>query len=120
MKEDNAVRDKSKAFAIRCIKLYKFLTEQKREYILSKQMLRSGTSIGANLIEGIHAQSRADFTAKLFIAHKEAAETDYWLTLLYETDYLNETQYQSISQDCNEIIRLLQTITKTLNPKTFN
>ena len=91
---DNLVLDKSKAFAIRSVKLYQYLTEEKREFILSKQMLRSGTSIGANCREAVRAQSKADFVAKLNISLKEADETSYWIELLHETGYLNDRQLQ--------------------------
>jgi len=111
--KDNAILDKSKAFAIRIIKLFKYLANEKKEYILSKQILRSGTSIGANVKESVRAQSKADFYAKLNIALKEAGETEYWLELLYETDYLSEKQFQSIYPECQEIIKLLISITKT-------
>lgn len=120
MKEENAIRDKSKAFAIRCIRLRKYLTSEKKEFILSSQLLRSGTSIGANVTERIHAQSRADFCAKLSIAHKEAAESEYWLDLLHETDYITSEQFNSMSADCKELLKLLQSITKTLHPKDFS
>ena len=110
---DNAVKDKSKAFAIRTVKLYQYLTDEKKEYVLSKQLLRSGTSIGANVSEGIRAQSRPDFFAKLNIALKEAEETSYWLELLHETDYLTEDEFSSIYGDCEELIKLLVAITKT-------
>lgn len=117
MKAENAIRDKSRWFAIRCVNLYKFLRDDKTEFVMSKQLLRSGTSIGANVAEGIFAQSRADFASKLSIALKEAGETAYWLDLLHETDYLTTAQFTSLSEDCNEIIKLLQTITKTLYNK---
>ena len=100
MNKDNAVVVKSKAFALRIIKLYKMLNQQ-HEHVLSKQMLRSGTSIGANVKEAIRGQSRADFFSKLNIALKEASETEYWLELLHESGYIdNEAAYQSIYKDC--------------------
>ena len=117
MKDENAIRDKSKAFAIRCIRLYKYLTEEKREFVLSKQLLRSGTSIGANVREAIFGQSRSDFASKLSIAQKEAGETEYWLELLEASEYINDTQSESMLYDCREIIKLLQSITKTLYNK---
>ncbi|MBD5225726.1 MAG: four helix bundle protein [Bacteroidales bacterium] len=117
MKVDNPVRDKSKDFAIRCVKLYKYLCEEKGEYVLSKQMLRSGTSIGANVKEGLFAQTRPDFGSKLCIAQKEAAETEYWLELLHETAYLTDEEAESILADCRELLKLLQSITKTLYNK---
>ena len=113
MKEYNAIVVKSKAFALRIIKLYQMLN-QKHEFILSKQMLRSGTSIGANVKEAIRAQTRADFYAKLFIALNEASETEYWLELLHESGYIdNDAAFQSIFSDCQEILSILAAITKT-------
>jgi four helix bundle protein len=111
--EDNAILVKSKALAIRIVRLYRYLCEQSNEYILSKQLLRSGTSIGANVKEAQRAQSKRDFTAKMNIASKEASETEYWLELLHETGYLNETEFQSIYADCEEVIRLLVSIVKS-------
>ena len=113
MKNENIIVDKSKAFAIRIIKLYKYLSEEKKEFVLSKQLLRSGTSIGANVKEAIRGQSKADFYAKLNISLKEASETEYWLELLYETEYITKQQYESIYADCQEIIKILVAITKT-------
>ena len=115
--KENALLDKSKKFALRIIKLYKYLNENKREHILSKQLLRSGTSIGANLKEAAFAQSRADFQAKLFIAQKECAETEYWLELLHESDYINKSEFDSIYEDCQELMRLLVASTKTIQGK---
>ena len=114
---DNAILDKSKAFAIRIIKLYRYLNEEKHEYVLSKQLLRSGTSIGANCREASCAQSKADFLSKLQIALKEADESAYWLELLQETDYLDEAQFQSIYADANELIKILVSIIKTSKSK---
>ena len=114
---DNVILNKSKAFALRIIKLYKYLVEQKCEYILSKQLLRCGTSIGANVKESAFAQSRADFTAKLFIAQKECAETEYWLELLSESEYINKEEFDSIYADCQELMRLIVASTKTLQGK---
>lgn len=99
---------KSKAFAIRTINLYKYLCKEKREYILSKQLLRSGTSIGANIREGAFAQSTNDFISKMSIALKEASETEYWLELLHETGYLTDLESQSMKKDCKEILKMLQ------------
>ena len=110
---DNIVLDKSKAFALRIIKLYQFLRDEKKEYVLSKQLLRSGTSIGANICESVFAQSRADFFNKLYIALKEANESAYWLELLFESNMITKPQYDSIYNDCKEIISLLVSITKT-------
>ena len=114
---DSIILKKSKAFALRVIKLYKYLNEQKREQILSKQLLRSGTSIGANVKEAVYAQSRADFTAKLFIAQKECAETVYWLELLYESDYIIKNEFDSIYGDCQELMNMIVASTKTLQGK---
>jgi len=110
---NNITEKKSKAFALRIIKLYQFLTEIKHEFVMSKQLLRSGTSIGANAREAERGQSKADFYAKFNIALKEADETAYWLELLHESNYLDETQFKSIYADCDELIRLLVSITKT-------
>lgn len=110
--KDNVVLDKSKSFAIRVIKLYKFLCGEKKEYVLSKQLIRSGTSIGANIRESVRAQSEADFYSKLSIALKEAEESAYWLELLYESGELTKEQFDNIYRDCNELISLLVAITK--------
>lgn len=112
---ENIVAVKSKAFAIRIIKMYQYLTNEKEEYVLSKQVLRSGTSIGANIAEAECASSKKDFAAKLYIAFKECSETRYWLELLFETGYLNETMYHSMLNDCNELYSILAESTKTLN-----
>lgn len=111
------ISDKSKNFALRIIAMYKFLTEQKREFILSKQVLRSGTSIGANVREALAAQTDADFLAKIYVSFKEANETAYWLELLHESDYLDEKTYNSIYSDCQEIIKMLASIAKTQKMK---
>ena len=111
---DNAVREKSYRFAVRIVKLCRFLKNEKKEHIMSRQLLRSGTSVGANVAEAQHAQSRQDFLAKLNIALKEAAETDYWLRLLYETEYLTERQFKSIYEDCDEVESLLVSIVKSV------
>jgi four helix bundle protein len=110
----NAIQDKSRKFAIRIVNCYKYLTEQKHEMVLSKQLLRSGTSIGANTRESKNAQSRMDFLNKLNIALKEADETEYWLDLLHETNYIYDTMYKSINNDCAELIKLLTSIIKKL------
>lgn len=115
--KENVLLDKSKLFALRIIRLYKFLVEQKREHILSKQILRSGTSIGANVKEAAFAQSKPDFQAKIFIAQKECAETEYWLELLHESDYINETEFDSVYGDCQELMKILVSSTKTLQGK---
>ena len=113
MKDNNPVLEKSKAFAIRIIRLYQYLTTEKKEYILSKQILKSGTSIGANIRESIRAQSTADFQAKMQISLKEADETEYWLELLKETDYITGNAAESLLADCEELIRLIVAIVKT-------
>ena len=110
----NIVKEKSVRFAIRIVKLYKFLTDEKHELVMSKQILRSGTSIGANIAESNNAISKKDFLSKLYIALKECSETLYWLDILYQTEYLDETQYRSLQADCAELYRLLQSITKTI------
>ena len=106
---------KSRMLAIRIVKLYRHLREQKQEYVMSKQLLRCGTSIGANLAEAKCAISRADFLAKAYIALKETMETLYWLDLLHETDYITDRQYTSIQQDVEEIRRMLSSTTKTIS-----
>lgn len=113
MKKDHVIKDKSFLFAIRIVKLSKVLVEEHKEYIISKQLLRSGTSIGANVRESEHAESKADFIHKLSIALKEANETEYWLDLLKETGYLNNSEYLSIQFDVKEILKLLISILKT-------
>ncbi len=110
---ENAIYQKSFQFAVRIVNLCKYLQEDKKEFILSKQILRSGTSIGANVAEAQQAQSKPDFTSKANIALKEAAETDYWLRLLYETDYLSKSQFDSMISDCDEIESILVSIVKT-------
>jgi len=108
--ESNVVREKSKAFALRIVKLYKFLVEEKNEKVLSKQLLRSGISIGANVSESVYASSKNDFVNKLSIAQKEASETEYWLDLLTSAEFISAAQYQSIISDCQELLKLLASI----------
>ena len=117
--EDSILIIKSKAFAIRIIKLYKYLCNEKREYILSKQILRSGTSIGANIREAAFAQSANDFISKMSISLKEVSETQYWLELLHETDYITDKEADSLKSDCMDLLRILQAsiITAKLNKK---
>ena len=110
---ESITENKSFQFAVRIVNLYKYLTKEKNEYVLSKQLLRSGTSIRANVSEGERAQSKADFYAKMSIALKGANETYYWLKLLYETDYLIEKEFLSVENDINELISLLVSICKT-------
>ena len=109
----NVIVDKSKSFALRIIKVCQHLGSEKKEYVLSRQMLRSGTSIGANVKEAIRGQSKADFHAKMCIALKEASETEYWLELLHESGYLEKAVFDSIFSDCQEILKILMSITKT-------
>ena len=113
--KENVALEKSKAFAIRIINLYRFLCETKNEYVLSKQLLRSGTSIGANLSESVCAISKKDFASKVYIALKECSETAYWLELLYKTEYLTEEQYRSMDDDCRELLKILTATTKSLS-----
>lgn len=113
--ESNIIVEKSKKFALRIIKLYKYLVAEKKEYVMSKQLLRSGTSIGANIREGIRGQSKADFFARFNISLKEAEETLYWLELLHESDYIETKHFISIYNDGKEIVKLLTSITKNKN-----
>ncbi|UUV18845.1 four helix bundle protein [Fusobacteria bacterium ZRK30] len=113
MRRNSIVYDKSFKFAIRIVKLYKHLKETKKEYIMSKQLMRCGTSIGANVSEGIEAQSKKDFISKLSIALKEANESRYWINLMKATDYLDEKEEKSLIIDLEEIIKLLVSIIKT-------
>ncbi len=110
---DNTVEKKSFHFAVRIVNLCKYLKSTKKEHILSKQLLRSGTSIGSNIAEAQQAQSRADFISKLSIGLKEAVETDYWIRLLYETSYLTKQEFNSIHSDCREIEKMLTSIIKS-------
>lgn len=114
--DGNAVVEKNIEFAVRIVNLYKYLTREHKEYVLSKQLLSSGTSIGANIAEAQRGQSKADFLAKMSIALKEANETHYWLTLLYRTDYLRKAQYESLDQDVSELLSILTAICKTAKP----
>ncbi len=112
---DNISVEKSFEFAVRIVNLYKYLSQNKKEYVLSKQLLRSGTSIGANIAEAQRGQSKADFIAKMSIALKEAYETDYWLRLLERTDYLSLQEFQSLDKENKELISLLMSICKIAN-----
>ena len=107
MKEDNIIQGKSFKFAVRIVKLYKYLCDVKSEYVLSKQVLRSGTSIGANIEESIGGQSGKDFITKVTIAYKEARETAYWIKLLFATDYIDKEQADSLLKDADEICKIL-------------
>ena len=111
--EQNTIVDKSFEFAVRIVNLCKYLRSEHHEYVLSKQIMRSGTSIGANVSEAQRGQSKADFTAKMNIALKEANETQYWLKLLYRTEYISHTQYTSINRDISELLKILTAICKT-------
>ena len=111
------VGNKAYAFALRIINAYKYFTKEQKEFVLSKQMLRSGTAIGALTREAEHAQSRADFINKMNIALKEANETEYWLMLLKDSEYMDEKTFISIHDDCDELIRLLVSIVKTTKEK---
>ena len=111
--EENIIAVKSKHFAVRCINLYKFLSSKDGNYIIGKQLLKSGTSIGANVKEAIRGQSKADFGSKMNIALKEASETEYWIELLRDAGYISEEQAQSMLNDCVELIKLLTAIVKS-------
>jgi four helix bundle protein len=111
--KENIVKVKSFGFAVRIVKLYQYLCEHKKEFILSKQLLRSGTSVGAMVREAEHAESKNDFKHKMAIAQKEVNETIYWLELLKETNYLSSEQFESINNDAIELIKLITTIIKT-------
>ena len=117
VREDNVLVQKSFFFAVRIVNLYKYLCRDKKEFVLSKQLLRSGTSVGANINEAQDAQSRNDFISKLSISLKEARESKYWIELLKETDYLTEKETKSIVEDIIELIKLLTTIIKTTKEK---
>jgi len=110
---DRPLRDKSFRFALRIVKLTQLLQTEKREWVLSKQLLRSGTAIGAMVREAEQGESRADFVHKMAIGLKEANESQYWLELLYHSGYMNEPSFQSINQDCTELLKLLTSIIKT-------
>jgi len=116
----NIIKDKSINFAVRIVKLSQYLSSSKKEYILSKQLLRSGTSVGAMVRESEHAESTADFIHKLSIAQKEINETLYWLELLKRTDYLDSSEFESINTDATEIIKLLTKIIITTRKRNVN
>ena len=113
MKENNPIVDKSKAFAIRIIRMYQHITAEKKELVLSKQVLRSGTSIGAKVREATRAHRKADFIAKMQIALKEAGETEYWIELLQETEYITEKAGESLLADCRELLKMISSIIRT-------
>ena len=117
---ENTIKFKSKRFAVRIVNLYKYLCDEKKEFVLSKQLLRSGTSIGANIAESEYAISKKDFLLKLYIALKECAETAYWLDLLYETSHLTETEHSSMQHDCEEMRKMMSSTTKTIADELKN
>lgn len=117
MKKENVIKTKSFLFAVRIVNLSKFLNYEKKEYVISKQLLRSGTSVGAMVRESEHAESKADFIHKLPISLKEANESEYWLELLKETNYISNSEFESLQKDINEILRLLISIIKTSKNK---
>ncbi len=110
MSQNNLVLDKSFAFAVRIVKLSKYLKEEKHEIVLSNQILRSGTSIGANSEEAVGTQTHKDFIAKMSIAHKETRETNYWLRLLHEAEYLYNIQFESLHADCTQLLKIISAI----------
>lgn len=114
MKKDNIIQIKSYDFAVRIVKLYKHLSQEKKEFVLSKQLLRSGTSIGANVEEAIGGQSRKDFYAKLTISYKEARESHYWIRLLKDTEYLTSKEADSLLFDIDEILKIIGSIQKSI------
>ncbi len=114
MNSESIVKDKSYQFAIRIVNAYKYLTSSQKEFVLSKQMLRSGTAVGALIREGIHAQSRPDFLNKMNVALKEAYETEYWISLLHDTGFFSVDLYESIHEDSVELVKLLTSIVKTM------
>ena len=114
MKSDNAVQIKSYDFALRIIKVYKYLSQEKKEFVLSKQLLRSGTSIGANIEESIGGQSKADFFAKITIAYKETRESKYWIRLLRDSEYLTNEQSENLLKDVEELLKIIGSIQKTV------
>lgn len=117
MAKDNVLKEKSYSFSLRIIKLFQYLNKEKKEYVLAKQILRSGTSIGANIEEAMAGQSEKDFIAKLSISYKELKETHYWLRFLKDSNLIDEKQFISIITDCDKIIRILVSILKTSKSK---
>ena len=120
MGKENIVQNKSYAFALRIIKLYKHLIYDKKEFVLSKQILKSGTAIGANIEEAIGGQSERDFLAKISISYKEARETKYWLRLLRDGEFLDHEEVDFLISECDELVRILTSIQKTLQAKIHN
>lgn len=115
--KDSILKNKSKQFALRIIKLYKYMSSEKQEFVISKQMLRSGTSIGANIAEAFYAESEKDFVHKLSISQKEISETGYWLDLLHDSGYITDIEFNSINSDAIEIMKLLTASIKTAKSK---
>ena len=113
MKSDNIIKDKSYNFSLKIIKIYQELTKDRKEFIISKQLIRSGTSIGANIEEAIGAQSRKDFISKISISYKETRETLYWLHILTDSDFLNKQQSDTLIYDCEELLKIIGSILKT-------
>ena len=120
MEKKNIIQEKTFLFAVRIVNFYRYLVDIKKEYVLSKQILRSGTSIGANIEEAIGGQSKRDFINKVSIAYKESRETNYWLRLLKATNYIDEKMFCSINKDCEEILRIITSIQKTSKTKISN
>lgn len=114
----NMIKDKTFAFAVRVVKLYQYLSEQKKEFVLSKQILRSGTAVGALVREAQNAESKADFIHKMAIAQKECDESIYWLELLKATDYLSEKEYENINSEATEILKMIRSAIITLKQKS--
>jgi len=112
--KENIIQEKTYKFAIRMVNLYKYLIDEKKEYVISKQILRAGTSIGANVEEAIGGQSKNDFISKMSIAYKEAGETHYWLRILKDTNFISVVQFQSLEKNINEILKIITSIQKTL------
>ena len=120
VKSESIIASKAYSFALEIVKVYKSLVNERKEYILSKQLLRSGTSIGANINEAIAGQSKRDFVYKLNIALKEARETNYWLNLLKDSEYMNLVEFDALNSKCNEIIKMLTSIIMTTKERYFN
>ncbi|SLM29123.1 conserved hypothetical protein [Desulfamplus magnetovallimortis] len=120
MKRDNIIQEKSYAFALRIVKLYRYLKGEKQEYVLGKQVLRSGTSIGANVEEAIGGQSSKDFLSKMSIAYKESRETHYWIRLLSDSGFIKSYEKDSLLKDCEEIMKIIGSIQKTMKQKIRN
>ena len=118
--KENVIRNKSFAFAVRIVNLYKYLVEEKKEYVMAKQLLRSGTSVGAMVREAEHAESKNDFTHKMAIAQKEINETIYWIELLKETNYLTQVEFDNMNNDAVEVIKLITSIIKSTKVNHIN